>query len=526
VAERADDPLAALDLPVVLLSHRGPVSFRQVDGRRTSSRGSGGLVSALTGLAEHLREAVWVFAATTAEDRAVMAESGGEPVEVPLLPSTQPVADEQERVEGLTMPLVMVDVDPALYDDFYSVIANPLLWFIQHGLYGLALAPELTARHHEAFASYVTVNELFADAVVSRVQAYGGRALVMLHDYHFYLVAARVRETCPDALITHFTHIPWPGPDAWRILPPQLRDQIFRGLLGNDVVAFHTSHYARNFVLCCRELLGYHCDLDSMTIQVEGRQVHARYYPISIDVGGLEKLMATDEVAANVATLTERYLSDGRQLVVRVDRTDPSKNIVRGFRAFDTLLTDHPELAGRVVFFALLQPSRQDVPEYADYISAIGAVVAEVNARQAGDGWQPIVLRLENDLPMAVAAYSVCDVLMVNALNDGMNLVAKEAVIVNTRDGVLALSENTGAHEELGQFALTLYPFDIQQQADALYEALTMDPTLRRDRRAAAADVVRRNDIGRWFMAQVRDVLAMPAATGYRKPSAGHGWPA
>lgn len=506
--------LAALDLPVVLLSHRGPVSFRQVEGRRTGSRGGGGLVSALTGLAEHLHEAVWVFAARTKEDRAVMAAEGGEPVEIRLLPTPQPVSDEQEVGKGPTMPLVMVDVDPALHDDFYSVIANPLLWFVQHGLYGLALAPELTARHHEAFASYIAVNEVFADAVVSRVTAHGGRALVMLHDYHFYLVAARVRERCPEALITHFTHIPWPGPDAWRILPPVMRDEIFRGLLGNDMVAFHTSHYARNFVLCCRELLGLSCDLDSMTIRVDGREVHARYYPISIDVGGLEKLVATDEVVANIATLTERYLSDGRQLVVRVDRTDPSKNIVRGFRAFDTLLTDHPELAGRVVFFALLQPSRQDVPEYADYISAIGAVVAEVNARHAGDGWQPIVLRLENDLPMAVAAYSICDVLMVNALNDGMNLVAKEAVIVNTRDGVLALSENTGAHEELGRFALTLYPFDVQQQADALYEALTMDPALRGDLRAAAAEVVRRNDIGRWFATQVRDVLELPTATG------------
>jgi len=519
VSERADSArqVEMMDLPVVLLSHRGPVSFRQVDDRRTASRGAGGLVSALTGLAEHLREAVWVCVATTDEDREVMAESGGKAVALSLLPSPHLTEDPSAEgpasdPNGPTLRLVMVEVDPSRHDDFYSLIANPLLWFIQHGLYGLTDAPDLTSREHSAFESYVAVNRQFADAVAEQVLSYGGRAVVMLHDYHFYLVADRVRERCPDALITHFTHIPWPGPDAWRILPPDMRNRIFRGLLGNDVVAFHTARYARNFVLGCQELFGFSCDLDAMTIQVDGREVLARYYPISIDVGALESLVTTEEVKANVTMLTERYLADGRQLVLRVDRTDPSKNIVRGFRAFDTMLTDHPELAGRVVFFALLQPSRQDVPEYAAYIAAIGAAVAEVNARHGGSGWQPVVLRLEDDLPLAVAAYSVCDVLMVNALNDGMNLVAKEAVIVNTRGGVLALSENTGAHEELGRFAVTLFPFDIQQQADALYDALTMEPQLRRDRRQAAAEVVRHNDVGRWFAVQMRDVLRLPAA--------------
>lgn len=512
VSEQPDlaGSVSALDLPVILLSHRGPVTFSQFHDRRTASRGAGGLVSALSGLAEHLPASVWVCAATTDEDREVMAESGDSPIEVTM--SSTPQLRTSESGPGSdepTMRLRMVDVDPEQHFEFYSVIANPLLWFIQHGLYGLATAPEITEREHRAFASYVAVNELFADAVVAQVNAYGGRALVMLHDYHFYLVADRVRERCPEAVITHFTHIPWPGPDAWRILPPEMRNRIFRGLLGNDIVAFHTLRNARNFLLCCQELLGLTCDLEQLTIQFEGRTVRARFYPISIDVAGLEELVASAEVAANIETLADRYLADGSQLVIRVDRTDPSKNVVRGFHAFATLLGDHPELIGRVVFFALLQPSRQDIPEYADYIAAIGGAVAEVNARYGRDGWQPIVLRLEDDLEMAVAAYCICDVLMVNALNDGMNLVAKEAVIVNTRDGVLALSENTGAYEELGRFALTLFPFDVQQQADALYAGLTMEPSVRAARRAAAAEVVRRNDIGRWFAAQLRDVLEL-----------------
>ncbi|HEV3495739.1 MAG TPA: trehalose-6-phosphate synthase, partial [Actinomycetes bacterium] len=180
-------------------------------------------------------------------------------------------------------------------------------------------------------------------------------------------------------------------------------------------------------------------------------------------------------------------------------------------RAFATLLEDHPELAGKVRFLALLQPSRQDVPEYADYLAAIGATVARVNAAHGREGYQPVDLRLTTDLHLAVAAYTVCDVLMVNALADGMNLVAKEAVVVNTRASVLALSENTGAHQELGAFAVTLHPFDIQQQADALHEALTMDPDIRRARRQAAATVVEENDITKWLTSQLTDLGVTPA---------------
>jgi trehalose 6-phosphate synthase len=219
-------------------------------------------------------------------------------------------------------------------------------------------------------------------------------------------------------------------------------------------------------------------------------------------------------VAEHAAALSEAYGAGDRRMVLRVDRTDPSKNIVRGFEAFATLLEDHPELAGKVRFLALLQPSRQDVPEYADYLAEIGATVARVNAAHGAEGYEPVDLRLVEDLALAVAAYRVCDVLMVNALADGMNLVAKEAVVVNTSDGVLALSENTGAHQELGAFAVTLHPFDIQQQADALHQALTMPPDQRRARLRAAAAVVEQNDIGKWLAAQLTDLGVTPGQGG------------
>jgi trehalose 6-phosphate synthase len=505
-------------LPVVLLSHRGPVSFgRDEEGRRTASRGAGGLVTALTGLMSDLPDAVWVCAASSEEDAAVAAEHDGDAVEVALEP--EPRLLDQDGEDGSGVRLRLVEVDQQAHDDFYTVIANPLLWFLQHGMYGLALAPVLTKREHAAWNDgYVAVNRLFADAVVSEVQARGGRALVMLHDYHFYLVAREIREQCPEAVVSFFLHIPWPGPDAWRVLPPAWREAVLDGLLGNDVVAFHTEGFARNFLLTCQELLGLPVDLEAMTVRVGDREVAARHYPISIDVEAMRALAASPEVIEQAGQLRAAFCGDDRQLILRVDRTDPSKNIVRGFEAFATLLEDHPELVGRVSFLAVLQPSRQDVPEYADYLAEIGAIVARVNAAHAAEGDAPIDLRLVEDQALAVAAYTVCDVLMVNALADGMNLVAKEAVVVNTRESVLALSENTGAHQELGPFAVTLHPFDIQQQADALHEALTMGRDLRRARRQAAARVVEENDIAKWLSAQLNDLGVHFPAERVRPP--------
>ena len=496
---------AGLPGPVVLLSHRAPVAFRRTDGERTARRGAGGLVTALTDLATQLDDVRWVCAAGGSEDVAVAEEHEG--TSVPVVLSDEPRVAEGDTGDDPVVPLRLVDVPSEQHDRFYGEIANPILWFIQHGLYGVWSSPDLGDDEHRAFdEGYVPVNLAFADAVADEVEAAGGTALVMLHDYHFYLVADRVRERCPDALISQFIHIPWPGPDAWRVLPPSMRDRLVRGLLGCDVVAFHTEGSARNFLTTVQELLGLRVDLDAMSVEVDGRTVRARAYPISIDVAGLRDLAESPAVARKAEDLEESLAGEDDQLILRVDRTDPSKNIVRGFQAFGLMLEDHPELAGKVRFLALLQPSRQDVPDYAAYLGQIGAEVARINAQYDDLAFEPVDLRLVQDLPLAVAAYSLCDVLIVNAVADGMNLVAKEAAVVNRNDGVLVLSENTGSHQELGEHAVTVYPFDIRQQADALYEALTMPRDERRAKLAAAAAVVERNDIAAWFSAQLADL--------------------
>ena len=478
------------DDPLILVSNRGPVEYGREGGERTATPGHGGLVTALSGLAGHLEEAVWVCAALSDEDVAVAREHDG-------------AAFEHDQ-QGSGMRLRMLELEPDAQQKFYAIFSNPLLWFVQHSLWDPPDTPDITRREMDAFENgYVPVNARFADAVAEEVEARGGRATVLVQDYHLYLVPERVRDRCPEVFLHHFVHIPWPHPDAWRVLPPVMRAAVFNGVLGNDVVGFHSRRSARNFLLGCEELLGLEVDQSQLTVEVGGRTVHARHYPISVDPDELEATAASETVADH-----ERRLSENRRehLILRVDRADPSKNILRGFRAFDLLLDDHPELAERVTFLALVQPSREDVQEYVDYLDQIRQLVDDVNRKHGTDEWQPIELSLEGDFDEVVAAYKLFDVLVVNPIADGMNLVAKEAALLNQGHGVLALSENAGAHEELGDFAITLHPFDIQQQADAMFGALQMDARERRDRLAACAAVVREHDVAKWLRDQLRDV--------------------
>ncbi len=476
--------------PVVFLSNRGPVQYDCSDGERTTKRGGGGLVAALSGLAGRLGDAVWVCGALTDEDAVVARENNGAAFRIG--------EDEADLV------VRMVETDAEEQRKFYTVIANPLLWFVQHYLWALSDSPDITRREIDAFDNgYVPVNSRFTDIVAEEVEARGGSATVMVQDYHFYLVPEQLRARCPEAFIHHFVHIPWPQPDAWRVLPGPMREAVLTGVLGSDIVAFHTEHYARNFMLGCQELLGLAPDLDALSVKVGDRTVRARWYPISIDPDALEERASSPEVVRRGEALAARRRD---HLILRVDRADLSKNIIRGFKAFDVLLDDHSELAERVTFLAVIQPSRGDVEEYARYLEGIRRVVADVNLKHGTADWQPIDLRLEDDMDLALAAYKLFDLLVVNAIFDGMNLVAKEAVVVNQSHGVLALSENTGAHEEMGAFALTLHPFDIQQQADAFYEGLMMEADERRERHEACVAIVRGNDIDKWLREQLADV--------------------
>ena len=250
-------------------------------------------------------------------------------------------------------------------------------------------------------------------------------------------------------------HIPWTQSDAWRVLPASIRDEIYHGLLANDIIGFHTRSYRRNFLQCCRDLLDLEVDMERGVVTCEGREVWVRAYPLPIDFRATQALARRERVRE----FEERLLARRREYsILRVDRADLSKNVLRGFTGFDIFLEQHPEFNERITFTAQLMPSRTDVPEYAEYLERIEALVAVVNHRHGTPDWMPIDLKLRDDLDEAVASYKHYDVMMVNAMFDGMNLVAKEGPLVNERDGVSILSENTGAHEELGEFALQREP--------------------------------------------------------------------
>ena len=364
------------------------------------------------------------------------------------------------------------------------MIANPQLWFVQHYLWDLSNAPDIRVEEKAAWRyGYKVVNSDIAEAVLARLEGQD-EPLVMFHDYHLYTAPALVRKARPDAFLHHFVHIPWPHPDAWRILPRDWREEIFDGLLSNDIIGFHTSSYVHNFLDCCRELVGAEVDYRNEVVHYEGREIWIRAYPLGIDAERLRRVAAFEEVADYERELLARRRE---HLIIRVDRADLSKNVLRGFTAFDQFLADHPEFHERVTFIAHLQPSRQDVAEYQEYLERIEALVAVVNHRHGTTDWMPIDLRIYENFHEAVARYKHFDLLMVNSLFDGMNLVAKEAPAVNTRDGVLMLSENTGAHEELGECALSVNPFDIEEQAEAIHRALTMDAIERRERADSCA---------------------------------------
>ena len=481
---------AAENTRFVIVSNRGPVTFsRSESGERGYSRGAGGLVTALNAVSRRRQEAVWIASAQSEEDARVAEESLEEPY----------------KVEDLK--IVLVEHDEESYDLMYNHLANPLLWFVQHGLYDLPYKPELGEDTQRAWEDgYVVISENFAEAVGSTLEAIGGEEpVILVHDYQLYMVPHALRERLgDDPFISLFVHIPWPDPETWRVLPRYVREGALRSLLEANVVAFHTEGYARNFVRTAQEVLGVKTNEGEGVIHLGDREVWVRAYPISIDPTEFEELAQSEEVLEG----EELVKNLAGKLLLRVDRMDLSKNIVRGFHAYDRMLERYPQMREQVTFLARCQPSRGDIPEYARYAEDIQNVAGEITEKHATGSWKPIELSMEDDFPLSVAAYKNYDVLLVNAVRDGMNLIAKEAVIANEKNGVLLLSENAGAHEELGEHALTVNPFDIDEQADALYEALTMPEDERARRAEELEQTIRSYTIEEWVEAQLRDIAA------------------
>src|SRR3954463_12950610 len=474
------------DAPLVLVSNRGPVTYQE-DG--SVKRGTGGLVTALTGLASH-RDATWIASAMTGAGAGEAEQEGGRPFPV-------------EAPHGGEFRVRFVASEPHAYDGFYNVIANPMLWFIQHYLWDQSNAPDIRRQEVDAFEhGYNAVNEDLARAVLDEVEGQE-EPVVMVHDYHLYTLPGMIRRERSDVFLHHFIHIPWTQPDAWRVLPAHIREEIYMGLLANDIIGFHTRSYRRNFLQCCRDLMDLDVDMEAGVVKCGDREVWVRAYPLPIDWRATQATASRDRVSE----FEEKLLRRRREFsILRVDRADLSKNVLRGFTGFDIFLEQHPEFSERITFTAQLMPSRTDVPEYAEYLERIEALVAVVNHRHGTPDWMPIDLKLRDDLEEAMSNYKHYDVMMVNAMFDGMNLVAKEGPVVNERDGVSILSENTGAHEELGEFSLSVNPFDVQELADSIHAALVMDSAERRRRAEGLKCILTQRDPGDWIDEQIRDI--------------------
>lgn len=451
------------DRPVVILSNRGPISFTQTDGGLRARRGAGGLVSGLAPLVAGT-DATWLAAAMTEGDRA--AAAGG-------------VAE----AEGLRVRLL--DLDPDVFSMAYDVVCNATLWFCLHNLFDLARRPRIDRHWREAWAAYRSVNRSFAEAAAETAPE---GAAVLVQDYHLALVGPLLAKLRPDVRTVYFSHTPFPGPDGLRPLPDDAAAEFMAGLAGHDAVGFHSRRWAANFEASC-------------TMVPDALRPTTFVAPLGADPADIGATAGSPECAAERAALS-RQVGD-RALIVRVDRIELSKNILRGFHAFDDLLTNYPAWRRRVVFAALLYPSREGLPEYLAYRQEVEGLVRQLNERWATPGWAPILFDPTDNFPRSVAALQLADVVLVNPVRDGMNLVAKEQALVNRRDAVLVLSTEAGAWDELGHAALAVNPFDVAATADALDAGLSMAPDERRRRHLELAAAARSRTPRDWLADQL-----------------------
>ncbi|KFG74596.1 alpha,alpha-trehalose-phosphate synthase (UDP-forming) [Streptomyces mutabilis] len=453
---------------VLVASNRGPVSYEvREDGSLDAKRGGGGLVSGLSAIGPDAG-ALWVCSALSDGDREAVRRGVGE--------------------DGVRM----LDVPADVHADAYNGIANSVLWFVHHMLYQTPLEPVFDAEFRLKWASYEKYNRAFAEALAEEA-AEGAVAIVQ--DYHLTLVPGMLRELRPDLRIGHFSHTPWAPVDYFRLLPDDIAEQVLRGMLGADRLGFLTRRWADAFTACCEALVG---GVGDTRIGVHGLGADAEF---------LRKRSHEADVDERMAALREEIgtAPDGgaRRTIVRVDRTELSKNIVRGMLAYRELLAGRPEWRERVVHVAFAYPSRQDLAVYRDYTAEVRRVAESINAEFGTAGWTPVVLHVKDDFARSLAAYRLADVALVNPVRDGMNLVAKEVPVVSDEGCVLVLSREAGAYEELGEDSVVVNPYDVSGTAEALHEALSVGAGERAERSKRLAAAGTALPPARWFLEQL-----------------------
>ena len=472
---------------VLVASNRGPVSFSfAADGSLAAVRGSGGLVSGLTpGLAAVAANGgvLWLCAALSDADR-VAARLG-------------------ERARGAPgeAPVRMLDIPQDTFAAAYNGIANSVLWFVHHLLFDTPVKPRFDAGFRRDWAAYVAYNQAFADALAEE-SATATRVLVQ--DYHLALAPRMLRDLRPGTRIAHFEHTPWAPPDYYRLLPDDVAVAVLDGMLGADHLGFHADWWADAFLECCEAILGADVSRSALpAANAAGRVIHRGHvtevavHPLGVDVPALRARARADDVQAYITAINQ--VARGRKLIVRIDRTELSKNIVRGLAAYRELLATRPEWRGRVVHLALAYPSRSAIPEYRAYTEQVRRLAQEIVEEFRTPDWNPLILEVRDDYPRSLAACARADVLLVNPIRDGMNLVAQEGPVLSERGCALVLSREAGAAATLYGEALLVNPYDVSETAAALHQALAMPDAERRRRSDAMAAIAAASPPAQWL---------------------------
>ena len=501
----AGDPAEAEDLtqlcahllsrrPLILVSNRGPVEHQIPPNRPHAPpeprRGSGGVVTAFSTLAQN-HPFTWISSAMGEGDRAVAGPAGAR-----RLPSPLP---------GHQIALRYVVTPRRAYHKYYNILCNPLLWFLQHYMWNPPYNPTVDSTVHDAWENgYVPVNHAFARAVAAEARNAANPPVIISHDYHLYLLPEMARQELPNALIQHYIHIPWPTPLYWSLLPRYIVQRICESLCAANIVGFQTPQDGRCFLDTVEEFIP-EAQIDRLAgaINLHGRNCAIKIYPGSINIAEVQRIANAPRTLEYESRLKAET---AEHTIVRIDRAEPNKNIIRGFRAYEQMLSRRPHLKGRVKFLAFLVPSRPHIRQYQRYLEEVKQSIRQINDTHGCPHWQPIVPYIENNYPQAIAGMKLYDVLLVNTLVEGMNLVAKEGPVVNHRHGALVLSQSSGAHRQLAPGALTIAPTDLDGTADALYQALIMPPEERQRRAQILYQAIQRHDNDHWLRQQFQDL--------------------
>ncbi len=480
---------------LLVASNRGPLSFiLAADGSLSARRGGGGLVSGLMpGLSSLASQAevLWICAALSDADRAAARSD----------PDGTRFGVEATGPSGGRTAVRALDIPADTFQGAYNAVANATLWFVHHLLFETPVEPRFGPAFRRDWQSYVAYNEAFARALTAGAAAAPVTARVLVQDYHLSLVPRMLRDMAPGIRIAHFSHTPWAPVDYYRILPDDIGRAVLDGILGADHAGFLCQRWADAFLDCCEALLGAQVDRAAQQVIHRGHVTGVGVHPLGVDAPALRERARAADVGAHVTALTTA--AAGRRLIVRIDRAELSKNILRGLAAYRELLITRPEWRGKVIHVAFAYPSRSNVPGYREYTEEMLRMAAAITAEFGTADWDPLILEVKDDYARSLAAARVADVLVVNPIRDGMNLVAEEGPVLSDRGCALVLSREAGAAALLGSDALLVNPYDVSATANAMHQALLMPDGERLRRCNALAAAAAAKSPGQWLIAQL-----------------------